>query len=61
MEGLQLENVMDSFTPPTRSTKTKPAKRKWREIEAINDKKRLQKELMDLDGCLDYKYEDIEL
>lgn len=61
MDGLQLENVMDIFTPPNRSTRTKPAKRKWREIEAINDKKRLQKELMDLDGYLDCKYEDIEL
>ncbi|HAS3826697.1 TPA: DUF3545 family protein, partial [Vibrio cholerae] len=30
-----------------------PVKRMWREIEAIRDRKRLEKELLDMDVCLD--------
>lgn len=32
-----------------RTARSKPVKRKWREIEAIKDRQRLQKELMDMD------------
>ncbi|OAN14138.1 hypothetical protein A3K86_11150 [Photobacterium jeanii] len=34
---------------PARSTRSKPVKRKWREIEALKDRQRLQKELDGID------------
>lgn len=43
-----------------RSNKTKPTKRRWREIEAIQDKRQLQKELKELDYLGEYKLEDID-
>ncbi|NCO46797.1 MAG: DUF3545 family protein [Vibrio sp.] len=36
-----------------RSSRTKPVKRMWREIEAIQDQKRLQRELMEMDVCFE--------
>lgn len=32
--------------------RNKPAKRMWREIEAIQDKRQLERELLDMDVCL---------
>lgn len=61
MEGFLLDDVMEMDSHPTRATRAKPTKRKWREIEAIKDRQRLKKELMDLDVCLDYSLEDIDL
>ena len=49
MEGLNLEEIMEMDFPKTRATRSKPAKRKWREIEAIKDRQRLQRELKDMD------------
>ncbi len=49
MEGLNFDEIMDTEFPRLRSTRSKPVKRKWREIEAIKDRQRLQKELMDMD------------
>ncbi|MCC4799728.1 DUF3545 family protein [Enterovibrio norvegicus] len=48
---------MDSFAfnelfdqeRPQRGGRTKQAKRKWREIEALQDRQRLRKELQDID------------
>ncbi len=61
MEGFQLDDMYTSDRLPTRATRSKPVKRKWREIEAIKDRQRLQKELMDLDVCSDYSLEEINL
>ncbi len=61
MEGFLLDNIMDSEGYQTRSSRSKPVKRKWREIEAIKDRQRLRKELMDMDICLDYNLKDIDL
>lgn len=61
MDGLQLDTIIEADYRPTRASRTKAAKRKWREIEAIKDRQRLQKELMDLDVCSDYRLADIEL
>lgn len=34
---------------PSRGSRSKPVKRKWREIEALKDKQRLRRELADID------------
>ncbi|WP_070962468.1 DUF3545 family protein [Vibrio sonorensis] len=52
MEGLNSEDLMDFELPKIR-TRAKPVKRKWREIEAIKDRQRLQKELLDMGIGLD--------
>ncbi len=49
MEGLNFDEIMEMEFPRLRSTRTKPVKRKWREIEAIKDRQRLQRELMEMD------------
>ncbi|CAM3182775.1 DUF3545 family protein [Vibrio rarus] len=62
MDGLQLENIFEAEERnSTRRARSKPVKRKWREIEAIKDRQRLQQELMALDVCSDYRLEDIKL
>ena len=61
MEGFLLDNIMESDSNPTRSGRAKPVKRRWREIEAIKDRQRLQKELMDIDSFNDYNLEEIDL
>ncbi|KLN67059.1 MULTISPECIES: DUF3545 family protein [Vibrio] len=49
MEGLNFEELLEQDFPKGRAARSKPVKRKWREIEAIKDRQRLQKELMDMD------------
>lgn len=49
MEGLNFEEIYEQDFPKGRAGRSKPIKRKWREIEAIKDRQRLQKELMDMD------------
>ncbi|MFM2590822.1 DUF3545 family protein [Vibrio sp. TBV020] len=49
MEGLNFDEIFEQDLPKGRATRSKPVKRKWREIEAIKDRQRLQKELMDMD------------
>ncbi|MCW8334492.1 DUF3545 family protein [Vibrio sp. SCSIO 43135] len=59
MEGMQLDDVMEMDFPRGKATRSKPVKRKWREIEAIKDRQRLQKELLEMDVCL--KVEDLDI
>jgi hypothetical protein len=61
MDGLQLDDILHSRTETGRSSRSKPVKRKWREIEAIKDRQRLQQELMSIDGLKEYSLEDIDL
>ncbi|WP_261816678.1 DUF3545 family protein [Vibrio gallicus] len=62
MDSLQLDDIYQTPEPRrARGSRSKPAKRKWREIEAIKDRQRLQKELMDLDIGAEYELEDIKL
>ena len=44
----------------TSSAKTKSKKRKWREIEALQDRFALEKELADIDCGFEYDLETIE-
>lgn len=53
------DDMMEVDFPTYTPTRSKPIKRKWREIEAIKDKQRLRKELLDMDPCLDD--DDLEL
>ncbi|NCP65725.1 MAG: DUF3545 family protein [Paraglaciecola sp.] len=41
-------DLLSMIDVESRSSKTKPAKRKWREIEAIHDRQRLRQELSEL-------------
>lgn len=49
MDGLNFEEMIEMDTPKSRATRSKPVKRKWREIEAIKDRQRLQRELKEMD------------
>ncbi|MET2899169.1 DUF3545 family protein [Vibrio rotiferianus] len=61
MEGFQLDNIFDLETTSTTKSRAKPLKRKWREIEAMNDRRNLLKELRELDVCNDITLDDIKL
>ncbi|WP_299018942.1 DUF3545 family protein [uncultured Photobacterium sp.] len=53
MDSYAFDDILANDTP-RRSTRSKPVKRKWREIEALKDKQRLRKELEDIDMFRDY-------
>lgn len=53
MDDLHFDQLLDMEIYKTRTSRSKPTKRMWREIEAIRDKKRLEKELLDMDICLE--------
>lgn len=50
MDTKELLSMIDSEARPS---KTKSRKRKWREIEAIQDRYRLRKELEEMDMSLE--------
>ncbi|WP_083822486.1 DUF3545 family protein [Brumicola nitratireducens] len=52
MERSELLSLIDTESRPV---KTKSKKRKWREIEAIQDQYKLERELGDLDMNLEYE------
>ena len=60
MDGFTLNDILAS-DPAPKASRGKQQKRKWREIEALKERKRLQKELMDIDVFSDYSLEDIDL
>lgn len=51
MDKSELLSMLDIESRPTAKGKSK--KRKWREIEAIHDRYKLQKELEDMDMSLE--------
>ncbi|AMF95251.1 DUF3545 family protein [Vibrio fluvialis] len=59
MDDLHFDELLDREITKIRANRAKPVKRMWREIEAIRDKKRLEKELLDMDICLEI--DDIKL
>ncbi|SJN55883.1 DUF3545 family protein [Vibrio ruber] len=59
MDDLHFEDLLEKEISKIRVTRSKPTKRMWREIEAIRDKRRLQKELMDMDISLELSDIDI--
>lgn len=61
MDGFELDEITEVDAPRGRAARSKPVKRKWREIEAIKDRQRLQKELNDMDIGLDFSINDVEL
>lgn len=58
MDNSDLFSIIDSESRPT---KTKSKKRKWREIEEIQDRQRLQRELAELGSDLDYEFDLLEV
>ena len=56
MDKSELMSMLDIESRPA---KTKNKKRKWREIEAIQDRYRLQKELEDMDLSLEAEIENL--
>jgi hypothetical protein len=52
VERSELLTLIDAESRPV---KTKSKKRKWREIEAIQDKYKLERELYDMDMNLEYE------
>ncbi|GAB6261483.1 DUF3545 family protein [Photobacterium sp. CCB-ST2H9] len=48
MDSFGFDNILESDLP-RRNSRSKPVKRKWREIEALKDKQRLKKELQEID------------
>lgn len=56
MDKSELMSMLDIESRPA---KTKNKKRKWREIEAIQDRYRLQKELEDMDLSLEAELENL--
>ncbi|GMM89382.1 DUF3545 family protein [Vibrio fortis] len=62
MDNFQYDEITELDLPrATQKGRSKPLKRKWREIEEINDRRRLQKELMDMNLGLDFDLDDIKL
>lgn len=62
MDSFQFDEVSELEMPrATQKTRSKPLKRKWREIEAINDCRQLEKELREMNLGLDFSLDDIKL
>ncbi|QJR80067.1 DUF3545 family protein [Alteromonas pelagimontana] len=57
MDKSDLFAMLDIEATPAR---TKSKKRKWREIEALQDRFRLEKELAELDYGFEYELESME-
>jgi hypothetical protein len=53
MDDLILVELLEKEINKIRSQRSKPSKRMWREIEEIRDKRRLEKELLEMDVCLE--------
>ncbi|WP_018983276.1 DUF3545 family protein [Salinimonas chungwhensis] len=57
MDKSDLFSMLDIETTPA---KTKSKKRKWREIEALQDRYRLEKELAEIDAGFEYELETMQ-
>ncbi|WP_087022087.1 DUF3545 family protein [Thaumasiovibrio subtropicus] len=60
MDSFAFDNY-ETVERPQRGTRSKPQKRKWREIEALKDKQRLRKELMEIDQLGDFSLDDVDI
>lgn len=48
MDSFQYSDYLEMDMPRSRADRSKPVKRKWREIEFYQDKQRLQRELIEM-------------
>ncbi|MBF9001570.1 MULTISPECIES: DUF3545 family protein [Vibrio] len=54
MDDMHLVELLENEINKIRAARAaKPGKRMWREIEALRDKRQLERELMEMDACLD--------
>ncbi|WP_413112990.1 DUF3545 family protein [Thaumasiovibrio sp. DFM-14] len=60
MDSFGMEEF-ETMERPHRATRSKPKKRKWREIEALKDRQRLRKELMAIDQLEELSIDDIDI
>lgn len=56
MDSYAFDDIL-ATNRPKRSSRSKPVKRKWREIEALKDRQKLRKELEDIDIFGEYSDE----
>ncbi|MEZ9073903.1 DUF3545 family protein [Vibrio splendidus] len=62
MDNFQFDEISELEMPRvTQKTRSKPLKRKWREIEAINDRRQLERELREMNLGLDFSFDDTKL
>lgn len=61
MEAFQLDDLMEVEPVYSRGSRQKPAKRKWREIEALKERRELEKELRELDPTGNFKLDDYDI
>ncbi len=54
------QDILSLIDIDSRSSKSSKKKRKWREIEAIQDQYRLRKELADIDLSIEFELEQME-
>ncbi|GAL05961.1 DUF3545 family protein [Photobacterium aphoticum] len=59
MDSYAFDDFLATDTP-SRGSRSKPVKRKWREIEALKDRQRLRRELADIDIFNDLTDSDID-
>jgi hypothetical protein len=52
---VERSEIMSIIDKESRPVKTKSKKRKWRELEAIQDQYKLERELYDMDMNLEYE------
>ncbi|RXJ73773.1 DUF3545 domain-containing protein [Veronia nyctiphanis] len=60
MESFAFNETLEA-EKPSRGGRSKQAKRKWREIEALKDRQRLRKELEDIDMLGDFSDSEFDI
>ena len=61
MDSFAFDDFFEQERPQRNNSRSKPVKRKWREIETLKDKQRLRKELQEIDALGDPTKWDLEL
>ena len=59
MDSYAFDDILATETP-RRASRSKPVKRKWREIEALKDRQKLRRELADIDMFKDLSDDDLD-
>lgn len=60
MDNFSLDDFFEKERPRSASARSKPVRRKWREIEMLKDRARLRKELADIDILLDTNIDELD-
>lgn len=60
MDAFQLDDIMAMEPFNDRSSRQRPVKRKWREIEALKERYELKRELRELDLAGEYNFDELD-